>query len=769
MNVEVNPSARFGSESITANKHFLARTAPPWAALGLLAALAFVAQPTRGAVTEEWVHRYNGPTNGDDSPRALALDASGNIVVTGYSYSGTNYDYYTAKYAAANGALLWEIRYNGPANKDDYAVALAVDAGGNVVVTGYSLNGTNADYYTAKYAAADGAFLWEKRYNGPANGDDFARRVAVDGSGNVVVTGYSYNQTNLDYYTAKYAAADGALLWEQRYNGPANKDDYAVAVAVDGNDNVVVTGYSSNGTNFDYYTAKYAAANGALLWEQRYNGPANGNDIAVAVAVDGVGNVVVTGYSWDGAKNVYYTAKYAREDGALLWEQRDTGPANSDGYAVAVAVDGGGNVVVTGYSYDTSGNLDYYTTKHSAANGALFWEQRYHGPPNGVSICLAVVVDARDNVYVTGYSYGPNAGPDYATVRYDPDGNQIWAARYNGANLTSPNNYAYAMAVDAAGNVYVTGASGGDFATIKYVQSDLSGFPTITTEPQRWIGFAGSNVAFSVMAGPEMSGLKYQWRFNGLNIAGATNDTLVVTNVQIAQAGGYSVQVSNSVGFMISSLARLTIAETPSIATAPQSVNGVIGGDAAFSVVAAGTAPLSYQWTFNGHDISGATNSTLFLTRLQSAQAGSYLVKISNLFGSVTSAVAQLTVVPASTLSYWISRDSGIAADLFGITYGNGLFVAVGYAGTILASADGVAWTNEISGFSGDLHGVGYGNGTFVAVGRSGTILTSLDGAHWTNRASGTFEYLAGVSYGNGIYVTVGSDPSIPISANGAA
>ena len=75
---------------------------------------------------------------------------------------------------------------------------------------------------------ADGALLWEKRYNGPAKCDDHAQAVAVDGSGNVVVTGYSTSDVDHerrrhhDYYTAKYAAADGALLWEKRYNGPAN-------------------------------------------------------------------------------------------------------------------------------------------------------------------------------------------------------------------------------------------------------------------------------------------------------------------------------------------------------------------------------------------------------------------------------------------------------------------------------------------------------------------------------------------------------------------
>jgi glucose dehydrogenase len=133
------------------------------------------------------------------------------------------------------------------------------------LVTGFSHNGTNSDYYTAKYAVTDGTLLWEKRYNGPANGSDVPAGVEVDGSGHVVVTGLSHNGSNNDYYTAKYGGTDGSLLWEKRYNGSANGSDSAKAVAVDASGNVIVTGSSySGGINVDYYTVKYAAADGAL-------------------------------------------------------------------------------------------------------------------------------------------------------------------------------------------------------------------------------------------------------------------------------------------------------------------------------------------------------------------------------------------------------------------------------------------------------------------------------------------------------------------------
>jgi outer membrane protein assembly factor BamB len=187
-------------------------------------------------------------------------------------------------------------------------------------VTGYSAgSGGNLDYYTAKYAAATGVLLWEQRYNDPEDDVDYAQAVAVDSSGNVVVTGSSTRSSgsNADYYTAKYAAADGAPLWEQRYNGPANSHDTPEAVAVDSSDNVVVAGSSvgSSRGDYDYYTAKYAAVDGALLWEQRYKGQAKGNDFVGGIdfwsgsrglALGPNGMVVITGFSGGDYATVVY-------------------------------------------------------------------------------------------------------------------------------------------------------------------------------------------------------------------------------------------------------------------------------------------------------------------------------------------------------------------------------------------------------------------------------------------------------------------------------
>jgi hypothetical protein len=154
---------------------------------------------------------------------------------------------------------------------------------------------------------------WVKPYNGPGNGEDKAFAVAVDSQGNVYVTGYSTGSgSGLDYYTIKYDT-NGNWKWGRRYNGPVNDYDEATAIGVDGQANVYVTGYSTgSGTIFDYATIKYDT-NGNQKWAQaqRYNGPGNGTDKANAIAVDGQGNVYVTGRSQgSGSGSDYATIKY---------------------------------------------------------------------------------------------------------------------------------------------------------------------------------------------------------------------------------------------------------------------------------------------------------------------------------------------------------------------------------------------------------------------------------------------------------------------------
>ncbi len=181
--------------------------------------------------------------------------------------------------------------------------------------------------------------------------------------------------------------------------------------------------------------------------------------------------------------------------------------------------------------------------------------------------------------------------------------------------------------------------------------------PGISQQPQSQSVVAGTNALFSVTATGTAS-LGYQWRFNTTNIAGATTSSYTRTNVQTADAGNYSVVITNAYGTITSSNAALTVTILPpTITTQPQNSTNNAGTTANFSVTATGTAPLSYQWKKNGSalsnggNIAGATSSALTLTSVTSNDGADYSVTVTNSAGITNSSAATLVVnsVPSIT------------------------------------------------------------------------------------------------------------------------
>jgi len=423
-------------------------------------------------VTQAWVARYDGGLADDDGAWAIAVDSSDNIYVTGYSWgNGTSSDYATIKYDST-GNQSWVNRYNGPGNSEDWAWDIALDKSGNIYVTGWSTgNGTVSDFATIKYDD-NGSQLWVARYNGPANGYDLAYALTLDNAGNVYVTGWSQgNFTDADYATIKYDA-NGNQIWVARYNGPASGEDKASAVAVDSSGNVYITGSSTgNSTGSDYTTIKYDS-DGNQLWVARYNGSANKEDQASVIALDGLGNIYVTGSSaGNGTETDYATVKYDSH-GNQLWATRYSGPANGEDGATVLAVDMSSNVYVAGASAGNGTGADYATIKYDV-NGSQLWVARYNGPTHSEDTASALVMDSAGSIYVTGWSTGNDTSYDYATLKYSNAGKQLWVDRYDGP--ASRPDKAYALALGSSGSVYVTGRSSGkgtyyDFATMKYTQ-----------------------------------------------------------------------------------------------------------------------------------------------------------------------------------------------------------------------------------------------------------------------------------------------------------
>ncbi len=389
----------------------------------------------------------------DDYGTAVAVDGSGNVVVTGQfqgdaTFGGTTLtsaglnDIFVAKYDAG-GKLLWARSAGGSGN--DAGAGIAVDGSGNVVVVGYFVGDATfgattltsaglGDVFVAQYDAA-GTLQWVHSAGGV--GSDLAYAVAAAGSGDVVVTGTfsgdaAFAPTTLtsagsaDVFVARYDGG-GTLLWAQPAGSTGS--DHGSGVAVDGSGNILVTGYYVGDATFgattltsaggdDVFIARYDGG-GTLLRAQSAGG--SGSDLGNAIAVDRSGNVVVTG-SFGGSATFggttltsvgssdVFVARYDAA-GTLLWAHSAGGTGNVAGYAVAA--DGSGNVVVTGSlegSASFSGNpvtsaggRDVFVAKYSAG-AALVWAQSAGGSGNDAGVGLAI--GASNQLALTGYFVG---------------------------------------------------------------------------------------------------------------------------------------------------------------------------------------------------------------------------------------------------------------------------------------------------------------------------------------------------------------------------
>jgi hypothetical protein len=273
---------------------------------------------------------------------------------------------------------------------------------------------------------------------------------------------------------AASAAVPGTQLWVKPYNGPANGTDVATALAVspDGSE-VFVTGQSpSSTTGVDYTTVAHDASTGARSWVSRYDGSGT-NDYATAMGVSSDGSrVFVTGYTSSDTDVDFLTVALDAATGGPLWAMTYDDSASGLDYATALGVSpDGSRVFVTGYIYGSTG--DYATVAYDASTGTRLWSKRYNGPGNDRDEAAAVGVSPDGSqVFVTGRSVGSTGRLDYATVAYDASsGSRLWAKRYD---LAGNDASATALGVSPDGSeVFVTGVSDrsptiAEYATVAY-------------------------------------------------------------------------------------------------------------------------------------------------------------------------------------------------------------------------------------------------------------------------------------------------------------
>jgi fibronectin type 3 domain-containing protein len=416
-----------------------------------------------------------------------AVDNAGNE-----SLKTTAVGTYTLSCAGSGGDHQWSKNAGGVIYPDD-GLAIAMDSTGNAYVTGdfsgstdFGLGAVNSagsrDAYVAKYNAS-GSLLWAKRFGGAY--DDFGEGIAVDASGNVFVTGKFQASADLgggltsaggyDIFLAKLRGSDGAVLWAKRFGGTGA--DEGAALDLDSNGNVFITGQFFGTVDFgggsvtnassyvQAFVAKYSGADGAHFWSRRLGKLVATSPTTVAsgrgISVDPSNNVVIAGYfggpvdfgggalTSAGAMDVF-VAKYAGSDGHWLWAKR-YGDAN-DQHANAVATDSSGNVIVTGDFLSaidfgggalapSPGTQTIFLAKLAAADGGHLWADSFVAAGLNVgSYGWAVAIDGANNIIMTGQMSGPvdfGGGPlssvgGVFSAKYGPTGVHLWSKDFRG-------------------------------------------------------------------------------------------------------------------------------------------------------------------------------------------------------------------------------------------------------------------------------------------------------------------------------------------------
>lgn len=465
-----------------------------------------------------WQQVTAGTGDGVDMPTAMAMDADGNIVVTGLSWSGTSVDYMTVKYDPT-GAQLWVMRDNGVGGDTwNEPAAITTDATGNVYVTGYSENEQYwAGYYTLKYSATGDA-LWQERYTytgPPTVNNSYARAIAVDTDGNVYVTG-TIDRGNSRFGTIKYDT-DGDQQWMQTFrSGTEMTDAYSIALGPDdmlyvggehngdySEDGFVLVGYSTAGDSLwsaqtddlidvtipylqlDNAGNAVIGGKGSLLVDPdnfitviaaqaRKYGPAGdflGEVTYQAPQVDTVGFLAMAGLDVDASGGIaltvqaFYTCQGSMSqtaqfpDGAAdpAWITSYHDSQGSRGRMLSGFTDNMGNSFCTGdFLTFTSGfNTTRFLVKHTA-DGSIAWQKRYDTAVDGPAAGILGAVDNEGDARVYLIPENDFSG-DPLTLRLkklDANGNELWEAQ---KDLLQPS--LYSITVDDEGNTYLSGSA----------------------------------------------------------------------------------------------------------------------------------------------------------------------------------------------------------------------------------------------------------------------------------------------------------------------
>jgi hypothetical protein len=416
-------------------------------------------------------------------------DAFGNVVVAGATMSNGVPDILVAKYNP-HGVQLWIQQFSGLAtNGIDFAAGLYV-TDTYVYLTGAVTNNTTTpetDCFTMKLSTSTGSIVWNTTYSGSAGYIDGGKFVTVDGSGDVYVTGTTYNSSgNADYLTLKYNGTTGTQTWVNTWGYSAGLDDAAIKCQFSGT-NLVVTGAVTSATNnYKVATLTMPQSTGVISATNVAAAVTTSSvDAVVDLTTDGAGNIIIIGSQYvSGQGNNFYCQKVAGGTLVSAWTYTWNGSSNLDDFGKAVAVDASNNVFIAGSSQSSTLGKELTLIK---LNSSGVVQSTATSGFAGDDEAVDMVIDASNNVYLTGYKTNATYhDKNYYTVKYSNACAKTWEIETDG---TSYDDNGTNLTLDSLNNVIVTGQSAtsstGDFRflTTKYVQMDVTNPVDLLAQP----------------------------------------------------------------------------------------------------------------------------------------------------------------------------------------------------------------------------------------------------------------------------------------------
>lgn len=350
-----------------------------------------------------WQHDYSSATPDGQDIGISIFYKNGFVYMTGDVESSLNVkDIIVIKRDAAAGSLLWSKTYNGTGNGNDHVSSLTLDNAGNVYICGMSRNtATDFDILIVKYNPS-GGFQWD--FTGGGNGFDRGIDIKADNSGNVFACGTDVISNVFSEIVTMKFQPDGTQMMQEYLDNGIDSNDFAVNIAIDVQGFVYTAGnVETLNQGVNIALVKYNNA-GVQQWVRYYNAASNGYDAVRDMKIDASGNIYMTGFSFSTVSNFdYITVKY-NSAGTYLWAARYIGDyLAGDNVATGIALDGSGNIYVTGGSRESAAGSDITTIKYNNS-GSMIWAMKQNGSVNTSyqenGRCISV--DNINNVFVAG-------------------------------------------------------------------------------------------------------------------------------------------------------------------------------------------------------------------------------------------------------------------------------------------------------------------------------------------------------------------------------